>query len=557
MRYIGRALERHAPGERSIGTMPERMTQSKIPLKQVYKAEDVGHLDADTALSDPGSYPFTRGRRLDLYSGGGWIQRELSGEGDAGTSNAQFKYLLEMGQTGLDVIGDTPTMDLLDPDHPFAKYAIGSQGVSLCCLQDYRELYQDIPLNQITLSHSLPSYFCLPALYLVAKDNGYDPSKMRGSLVQTPLYQDDCGYSVHWPLDLRVRLSSDTIEFCAKEMPKFHSFLEDTYYFSESGLDSVEEMALGFVEIRHIVRDLLARGVDIDSFAPRIAILVNCRMDLFEEVAKIRATRRLFAKMMREEFGAQDPRSWAVAITSHTSGLTLTAQQPVNNIVRGTIEAMALAMAGVQAIEISAFDEAFRTPSPESHFIGLRTQQILNLESNVTKVTDPLGGSYYVESLTDDIEQRVWDMVIKIEAAGSISELAERGYFRDILTNAMERYSKDVENKELWKVGVNIHQIPDEEDTLLKEVAEQKIEPYLSRIERIQELKGARDLRQIERTLRVCCEQARAPNGNLMPSIMDATRAGATMGEIAGALRLAYGGPYDPYGMVEPPVELQ
>jgi methylmalonyl-CoA mutase N-terminal domain/subunit len=340
-------------------------------------------------------------------------------------------------------------------------------------------------------------------------------------------------------------------------MPKFHSFLEDTYYFSESGLNSVEEMALGFVEIRHIVRDLLARGVDIDSFAPRIAILVNCRMDLFEEVAKIRATRRLFAKMMREEFGAQDPRSWAVAVTSHTSGLTLAAQQPVNNIVRGTIEAMALAMAGVQAIEISAFDEAFRTPSPESHFIGLRTQQIINLESNVTKVTDPLGGSYYVESLTDDIEQRIWDMVMKIEAAGNISELAERGYFRDILTNAMERYSKEIEHKELWKVGVNIHQIPDEEDTLLKEVAEQKIEPYLSRIERIQELKGARDLGQIERTLRACCGKAREPNGNLMPPIIDATRVGATMGEIAGALRLAYGGPYDPYGMVEPPVELQ
>lgn len=280
----------------------------------------------------------------------------------------------------------------------------------------------------MTLSHSLPpGAYAIAALHRIAARRGFSPSELRGSTVLLPAYCEDCSYQIHMPYDLRMRLALDSIEFAAKEMPRFHAFLEDTYYISDGGLNAVEEMALGFVEIREIVRKLLARGLDIDAFAPRIAILVNCRMDFFEEIAKIRATRRIFARMMREEFGAKDPRSWSCAITAHTSGLALTLAQPVNNVARGALQGLALALAGVQAVEISCFDEAYRTPSHDAQMVSLRTQQIVQLEAGAGRVADPLGGSYYVEALTDEMERRILDMVAKIEGMGELRELCDRG----------------------------------------------------------------------------------------------------------------------------------
>jgi methylmalonyl-CoA mutase N-terminal domain/subunit len=364
-----------------------RMPDSKIAPKPFYRPEDVAGISYDETINDPGAYPYTRGRRP-RQDGAAWIQRELSGEGEPARTNAQFKYLIEKGAMGLDVIGDTPTMALLDPDHPAAAHAVGTQGVSLCSLDDYLVLYDGLALDGLTISNSLPPTFAIAGLYEAAKARGIDPARLRGSTVQAPFYCEDCGYATHMPFKLRLRLAADSIEFAAREMPKFHAFLEDTYYISEGGLDPVEEMGLGFVEIRYLIRELLRRGLPIDGFAPRIAILLNCRMDFFGEIAKIRATRRLFARMLREEFGAQDPRSLAVVIASHTSGLSLTAQQPVNNVIRGAVQSLALVLAGAQAIEISGFDEAFRTPSPEAHLVGLRTQQVVQLETDVTKVAD-------------------------------------------------------------------------------------------------------------------------------------------------------------------------
>jgi len=537
--------------------MEERTSQSGIPLKQVYTPEDISDFDYKRQLNDPGSFPYTRGIRYDLYPGGVWLTRELSGEGDPLRTNEQFKYLIEKGSLGLDVIGDTPTMAGLDPDHPFAKYAIGTQGVSLCCLDDYRTLYGGLPIDRITMSHSLPPHIVLACLYTYAKEHGFDPGKLRGSVIQAPFFTEDCGYTVHMPFDLRLRLCADSIEFCTREMPKFHSFVEDTYYISEAGLNSVEEMALGFIEIRYLVRELLSRGLDIDSFAPRIAILLNCRMDFFEEIAKVRATRRLFARMMRDEFGAEDPRSQRVVITCHTSGLTLTAQQPFNNISRGTIEALAMVLAGVQAIEISAFDEAYRTPSPESHLVGLRSQQVIHMETNVTKVVDPLAGSYYVEALTDELEGRIWDMVQQIEGMGDPAQLSDNGWFKkNIFDKAMHRYSQKLQDMEVLKVGVNTMQIPKEDDTILKEVAERKIEPFLERIGWVEDYKSRRDGGALERAARELYEKAQADGENLIYPVIHAMQAGATMGEIAGILRLAYGAAYDPFGLVECPFRM-
>jgi methylmalonyl-CoA mutase, N-terminal domain len=530
--------------------MTEHFTRSGVPIKPVYTPEDTKDIDYEKQLGEPGHYPYTRGIRPVGFWG--WIQRELSGEGDAKTSNKQLKYLLSQGQTGVDVIADAPSNALLDPDHPLAAHAVGTQGVSVCRLKDFEDLWEGLPLDSVTISNSTPAIFTAAALYIVAQKNNIAPEKLRGSVIQAPFYGEPCGYATHMPVELRVRLASDCIEFCTKTMPKFHSFVEDTYFFCQSGLTAVEEMALGFIEIRYIVRDLIKRGMDIDSFAPRIAILVDCSMDFFEEVAKIRATRRLFSRMMKEEFNAKDRRSLAPVITSHTSGLSLTPQQPANNIVRGTLQALSLVMGGVQAVEISAFDEAYRTPSPESHMVGLRTQQIIGLETNVTKVVDPLAGSYYVESLTDEMEKRIWDMVKDIESKGDPIQLSEKGWFKNFFDNVMNRYGKEVEEGRLPKVGLNCHRIPDEEDTLLKEISEGKIEPFYDHINTIVEYKKNRDMDRIRQVLVACYEKSKNHSENLTYPIMDALAAGATFGEITGVMRMAYDYPYDPHGLVEP-----
>jgi methylmalonyl-CoA mutase N-terminal domain/subunit len=522
-----------------------------IPLKPVYTPEDLKDFNYQEALSDPGSFPYTRGRMSGAR--GSWVQRGLSGEGDASRSNEQFKYLIKQGQTGIDVIGDTPTMICLDPDHPFSVPTVGTQGVSLCCLYDYLELFKGIPLDTIAISSSIPNIFTLSGLYLAAKKNGFDTTKVRGSVIQSPFFFEECGYTAHLPFPLRLRLTLDSIEFCLKKMPKFHSFLENTYFFSETGLTTDEEIAFGFVEMRHTIRQLLKRGLDIDDIARHIVWLVNCRMDFFEEIAKIRATRRIFARMMRDEFGAKNPRSQSLTMTCHTSGIALTAQQPFNNIVRGAIQCMALVMAGIQAVEISAFDEPFRTPSPESHLVSLRTQQVIDLESGIGKVHDPLGGSYLVESLTNEMEKKIQDSVRKIEALGDPAELSAKGWFKKFFEDSMERYHKDIEGKRRIKVGTNAHQMPEHQDTMLRDVAEAKIQPYIWHVERIKRYKERRNQATIKQVLQALKHTAQNTSDNLMDSILAAFEKGATIGEITGAMRTAYDCPYDPYGKMSPP----
>jgi methylmalonyl-CoA mutase N-terminal domain/subunit len=300
------------------------------------------------------------------------------------------------------------------------------------------------------------------------------------------------------------------------------------------------------------VRAVRARGIAVDRFAPRIAILVNCSMDFFEEIAKIRATRRLYAKMMKKEFGAGDPRSLSVVITSHTSGLTLSAQQPINNVIRGTTQGVALALAGVQAMEISAFDEGFRTPSAEAHLTAIRTQQILSIETGIAKVADPLGGSYFIESLTDEIEARISTMVGEIEAAGDPIELAERGYFRAIFNRASERHARALASGEHQIVGVNRYEMSRSEDTLLRDIAERKIAPYREQIEKVRRFRAERDQEPVRRALRHVHAQAKIRDANLVPAVLAGLQAGATMGELAGAMRLAYDTPYDPLGVLQP-----
>ena len=497
-----------------------------------------------SAIGDPGEFPFTRGR---LRGSRGWIQRELSGEGSPRRSNQQMRSLLTHGAAGVDVIGDNPTMSALDPDHPMCVPAVGTTGVSLCRKQDFTELLDGIPLDQITLSHSLPPAFAIAGQYLAARANGLDPVVLRGSAIQPPLYSQDCSYSTFLPFSIRMRMTLDSIAFSLREMPRFHAFLEDTYYISDGGLNIVEEMSLGLLEIREITRRLLARGLPVDAFAPRIAILVNCRMDLLAEIAKIRATRRLYATMMRDEFGASDPRSLSANIAVHTSGLTLTAAQPANNIVRGALQGLAMAMAGVQGLEISTFDEPFRTPSQTAHQLAIRTQQIIEAETGVGAVIDPLGGSWYLESLTDSLQAQISAAIREMESLGDVGELVENGYFRGVFTAAMDRHSSAVQAGQMRIVGVTEAVVPPEEDQFLRETAEERFEPDLEHVERIRAWRPTRDQGPLLASLDRVRVASASADADLMGPIVDALDADATIGEITGCLREGQGLPADPF----------
>ncbi len=528
----------------SAGTPDQR-----IEVRPLYRPSDVA-IDYERDLADPGSYPYTRGTRPARanarHEPSEQMVRELSGEGRAERSNEQFRYLLGHGATGLDVIGDTPTMASMDPDHGFAAHAVGNQGVSLSRAVDYENLYAGLPLDQLSVSHSLPTAFGVAGFYLAARRLGFDPAVLRGSMILAPLFSEDTCYSHNVPLELHMRLAVDTIIFSTERMPRFHPFVEDTYFISDGSVEAVEEMALGFIELREVVRRTIAAGVAIDAFAPRIALLVNCRMNVFEEVAKIRASRRLYARMMRDEFAAKDPRSLAINVAAHTSGASMTAEQLTNNIVRGASQTLALTMAGVRAMEISAFDEAIRTPSQAAHIVAIRTQQVIQEESGVGDVADPLGGSFYVEALTDEFERRIEERIHFIEGLGDILELSSAGFFRSIFAEAMVDRAREVADGTRRVVGVNCHRLEAEKDTLLRDISEQRIEPCYELVDEVKEWRSSRDLATVVQSLDALAEVGRNPTANTTAAIVDAFDAGASMGECIGVLREVYGAPYDP-----------
>lgn len=530
--------------------------QTAIQPRLFYGPGDV-HIDYENDLGDPGNYPYTRGSRAPRARAAGeesdQVVRMLSGEGSAARSNEQFRYLLEHGATGLDVIGDTPTMASMDPDHPYAAHSVGNQGVSLSNAEDYVRLYSGIPLDSVSVSHSLPVSFGIAGFYLAARRLGYDPSILRGSMILAPLFSEDTCYSHNTPLDLHMRLAVDAITFSTEHMPRFHPFVEDTYFISDGSVDSVDEMALGFVELREVVRRVIATGLDVDAFAPRIALLVNCGMNFFEEIAKIRASRRLYARMMREDFGAKDPRSLAINVAVHTSGATMTSEQLMNNVVRGACQTIAMTMAGVRAMEISAFDEAIRTPSQAAHLIAIRTQQVVQVETGVGDVADPLGGSYYVEALTDELERKIEERYRSIEELGDILELSSQGFFRGIFADAMVERAREIEDGRRLVVGVNVHRMAPEDDTLLRDIAEERIEPDYALVDEVRSWRAGRDMHKVVAALDNLEAVGRDPSRNVTAGIVDALEAGASMGECIGVLREAYGAPYDPLGGPERP----
>ncbi len=532
-------------------------TWSGIPVKNVYTPADIA-VDYEKDLGNPGTYPYTRGIHEQMYRRRPWSTRNLCGLESPLKTNERLRYLMREGQSGIAIVPDTPTQLGVDADHPLVAPQVGTQGVPLYCLRDMDELLQGIAMEEMTFSISVCSIAApviLAQVCALARRRRIDPRKLRGSIQNDPIQARHCSYDINNPLDLCLRVCVDAIEFCVKEMPSWHSLTANAYDLRESGADSVQEMGLALANAIGYIELALKRGLDIDSFAQQMLIICSSHMDFFEQIAKIRATRRVWAKLMKERFGAKTPQSMKLTIAVHTAGSSLTAQQPINNVIRGTIEALAAVLAGGQGIDLSCYDEALCTPTEESAMVALRTQQIILQESGVEKVADPLGGSYYLEHLTNAVEAGIWDLLREIDAVGGIVKAAESGWFRKVLEQSAVELYKDIDSGKRKVVGQNVHRIPDDQDNLLR-IGKIHLEPGLEHVQRIRELKAGRNARKTEASLGKLYRDAKDGARNLMPSIVDAVSSDAMIGEIMGTLRVAYGRPYDPYEMVQPPFPL-
>ena len=530
-------------------------TWSRIPVRQSYGPADVADLDHGRDIGEPGQYPFTRGIHEGGYRQRRWITRQLCGLDTPVATNRRLRFLLDQGQTGLALVPDTPTQLGLDSDHPMGQRSAGMQGVPIATLGDMDDLFADIPLEGVTASFSVPGT-CVPVLlaqYVAMADRrGIPRDRLRGSFQNDPVQATHCGYDAGNPLDLGLKLCIDTIEFCARELPNFHSTTVNAYDLRESGLDAVQEMAITLAIAGAYLERAVARGLDVDDIGRRMLVISGCHIDFFEEVAKFRAARRIWARMMRERFGARRERTCALTIAVHTAGSSLVAPQPINNVIRGAYEALAAVLGGCQGLDISSFDEAVAIPSEESSVVALRTQQIIARETGVTNTVDPLGGSYFVEALTTELERRMLDLMAEIERQGGIIAAAERGWLRQTIDQAQFELRREIASGRRQIVGLNVYAIPPEQDTLLR-IAKTHRRPSRQQVARVRRWKRQRDQRATAAALRALYAVAAARQENLIPSITRATTEGATLGEILGTIRLGYGYSYDPVGAVAPP----
>lgn len=533
-------------------------TWSKIPAKKVYTPGDLGELDYEKDLNDPGKFPFTRGIYENMYRQRLWNTRNLCGLESPLKTNERLKYLIKEGQSGVAIVPDTPTQLGIDGDHPLAEAQVGTQGVPLYSLQDMDELLSGISLEDIIFSISVCSIaapIILAQVSALAQKRNSNLKKIRGSIQNDPIQARHCCYDINNPLDLCLHLCTDAVEYCVEKMPSWHSLTVNAYDISESGADAIREMGLTLGNAIEYIELALKRGLDIDSFAHQVLIICSSHIDFFEQIAKIRATRRIWAKLMKERFHAKNPRSMRLTIAVHTAGSSLTTQQPINNVIRGAFEALAAVFSGCQGLDLSCYDEALCTPTEESAMVALRTQQIILNETGVTQVADPLGGSYYLEHLTNEIEKEIWKLLERIDAMGGIISAVKKGWFKGVIDqSALELYN-DINSGEKKIVGLNVFQIPEEEDNLLR-IGKIHMEPCKDHVQRLKELKSKRDNVKTKEALKALYNDALDEKKNLISSIIEATKCYATIGEIIGTLREAYGCSYDPYEVIEPPFQI-
>jgi methylmalonyl-CoA mutase N-terminal domain/subunit len=523
---------------------PERRerfeTLSGIPLDRVYTPADV-EVDYLNDLGFPGEYPFTRGVQPTMYRGRLWTMRQYAGYATAEESNARYKYLLEQGQTGLSVAFDLPTQLGYDADDPLAEGEVGKVGVSISSLDDMRVLFDSIPLDRVSTSMTInaPAAILLAMYIAVAKEQGVEPKQLRGTVQNDILKEYVARGTYIFPPRPSMRLVTDLFRYCAAEVPKWNTISISGYHIREAGSTAVQEVAFTLANGIAYVQAAIDAGLDVDTFAPRLSFFFNAHNDFLEEVAKFRAARRLWARIMRERFGAKNPRSWRLRFHAQTAGSALTAQQPEINVVRVTIQALAAVLGGAQSLHTNSRDEALWLPTEESVRIALRTQQIIAHESGVANTVDPLAGSYVVEHLTNEIERQAQEYIEKIDGMGGALAAIEKGYIQQEIADAAYRYQQAVERGDQIVVGVNAYQIEEEEADLERLVVDPAVEARQR--ERLAALRARRDGERVSAALARIEEAARREDEPLMPLFIHAVEVDCTLGEICGVLREVWG----------------
>ena len=529
-------------------------TWSGYEVKEIYTPEDRASEDYKATVGDAGDYPFTRGIHRNMFRGRYWTRREVVGIGSPADTHARAAYCFKNGGMGLNTIADVTYEMGLDADHPWAKNEVGLTGVNLSHIKDMETLVGDIPLDKVSWSLITASTAAAPTMaqyVAVARSKGYDIGCLRGSIQNDPIHFRYCGFRPACPLDLSVKLGSDVMEFCTREMPKWYYTTVNMYDLREQGITAPQEIAYGFGIAMCYMDELIRRGLPIDAFAPRFTFYVSCHIDLFEEIAKIRAARRMWAKLMKEKYGARDPRSLHFRFAVHTAGCSLIPQQPLNNLVRIAYEALAAVLGGVQSLHCCSYDEPMCLPTEKGHLQALRTQQILAYETGVTNVSDPLGGSYYVESLTDTLEQEALRYMKEVEGVGGMEEAIRTEWLDRRFEEEAIKRQKEVDNQDKLVVGVNLFTTEEEKTTPL---GVQRIPEHSARdqIEGVRKLKMSRDKRKLNEAIKKLRDAA-AEGRNTIPAMIEATQAMATTGELLGTVREVFGYSYDPLNIIESP----
>ena len=514
-------------------------TISGLPVEPLYAPETTA-VDYDNDLGAPGEYPFTRGVYPSMYRGRLWTMRQFAGFGTAEETNERFRYLLDHGQTGLSTAFDMPTLMGYDSDHPRAFGEVGREGVAIDSLEDMQALFRDIPLGEVSTSMTInsPAAMLLAFYVCVGEEQGVGRDALRGT-VQTDILKEYIAQKEYiFPPEPSMRLVVDMIEFCAREMPLMHPVSISGYHIREAGSTAAQELAFTLADGLAYVDACVERGLEVDDFAPRLSFFFNAHMDFFEEIAKYRAARRIWARELRERYGAKNPRSWLMRFHAQTAGVSLTAQQPEVNIVRTTVEALAAVLGGTQSLHTNSFDEALALPTEHAVRIALRTQQVIAHESGVVNTADPLGGSWFLENLTNRLEAEAYEYFDRIEKLGGVVAAIKENFQQREIAEASFRYQSEIEAEQRIVVGVNRYELDDEEPLEIL-----KVDPALEKtqVERVQALRARRDPDAVEQRLRELKEAAARDDVNLMPVIIEGARDLVTMGEMCDALREVWG----------------
>ena len=529
--------------ERTLAKRPERkddfVNTSGIPVKRLYTPLDAPDFDYVEDLGLPGEYPFTRGVQPTMYRGRLWTMRQYAGFATAEDTNRRYRFLLEHGQTGLSVAFDLPTQIGYDSDHPLAQGEVGKVGVTIDSMKDMEILFDQIPLDKVSTSMTInaPAAVLLAMYIGVAEKQGVSSKDLRGTIQNDILKEYSARGTYIFPPQPSMRIITDIFSFCSQEVPQWNTISISGYHIREAGSTAVQEIAFTLADGIAYVEAAINAGLDVDEFAPRLSFFFNAHLDFFEEISKFRAARRLWAKIMRERFKAKDPRSMMMRFHTQTAGCTLTARQPKNNIVRVAFQALAAVLGGTQSLHTNSMDEAFCLPGEEAVQIALRTQQLIGYESGVTDTVDPLGGSYFVEALTEEIFERAQNYIDKIDKLGGAAAAIEKGFIQREIQDSAYRYQREIEKEERVVVGVNKFQI---EEKPPKDLL--RVDPgvRISQMEGLEKLRSERDNSKVKGMLGDLKKAAQGKD-NLMPVILEAVKAYATLGEICDELRGVFG----------------